>query len=113
MKNTFILLIGYIIVIIIYNILLKKFINIKDETNFYFLEGNTMNFVEIFVEEKEKIYVSIDFGNHETRFAYNIGNNINTIRVGNMRDCPSIIILYKSNFTAKNYGLKSIHSISN
>ena len=113
MKNTFILLIGYIIVIIIYNILLKKFINIKDETNYFFLEGNTMNFVETFVEEKEKIYVSIDFGNHETRFAYNIGNNINTIRVGNMRDCPSIIILYKSNFTAKNYGLKSIHSISN
>ena len=101
-----------VIIIIIFGLFHIIFFKNRNETN-YFLKGNTFNFIETLFEEKEEIYVSIDFGNYESKYAYNIGEDIDKIRIGNMGDYPSLVVLYTSNHTAKNYGLKSSHSISN
>ena len=61
---------------------------------------------------KELLYVSIDFGNYKSNFAYSFGKN-NKIIQGKMRSVPSIAILNKRTYTGKNYGTKSINSISN
>ena len=61
---------------------------------------------------KKELFIAIDFGNHESRYAYNFGRN-NKIIQGQMRKIPSVIILNKKNLDGKNYGIKSINSISN
>ena len=61
---------------------------------------------------KEILYVSIDFGNYKSNFAYSFGKN-NKIIQGKIRSVPSIVILNKRTYTGKNYGTKSINSISN
>ena len=63
--------------------------------------------------QKKKLYISIDFGNYKSRYAYNFGGNKNVIYEGKMQSIPSVIILNKKNLTAKNYGWKSIYSIVN
>ena len=60
---------------------------------------------------KEELFISIDFGNSKSSFAYNFGRNKKIIR-GNLRSVPSIVILNKKNYSGKNYGTKSIISIS-
>jgi len=60
---------------------------------------------------KEELFISIDFGNSKSSFAYNFGRNKKIIR-GNLRSVPSIVILNKKNYSEKNYGTKSINSIS-
>ena len=61
---------------------------------------------------KEELFISIDFGNSKSSFAYNFGRNKKIVR-GNIRSVPSIVILNKKNYSGKNYGTKSINSISN
>ena len=61
---------------------------------------------------REELFIAIDFGNSKTSFAYNFGRN-NKIIKGQMRSVPSIIILNKKDLTGKNFGTKSINSISN
>ena len=61
---------------------------------------------------KEELFISIDFGNSKSGFAYNFGRN-NKIILGNLRSVPSIVILNKNDYTGKNYGTKSVNSISN
>ena len=75
-------------------------------------KGKKLNFIEENEFQKEKLYISIDFGNYKCRYAYNFGGNKNSFE-GKMQSIPSVIILNKSNYTAKNYGWKSIHSIAN
>ena len=61
---------------------------------------------------KEELFISIDFGNSKSSFAYNFGRNKKII-IGSLRSVPSIVILNKKNYSGKNYGTKSINSISN
>ena len=71
----------------------------------YEIKGKTFNFIEDrnFIQ-KQKLYISIDFGNYKTGFAYKLGENNNDIYIGKMQSIPSVVILNKSNFVAKNYG---------
>ena len=65
-------------------------------------------------KKKEKLYISIDFGNYKTGFAYKFGeNNNDDIYIGKMQSIRSVVVLNKTNYIGKNYGWQSIHSISN
>ena len=65
-------------------------------------------------KKKEKLYISIDFGNYKTGFAYKFGeNNNDDIHIGKMQSIRSVVVLNKTNYIGKNYGWQSIHSISN
>ena len=57
-------------------------------------------------------YVSIDFGNSKSSYAYKLGKNNDTIH-GQKKSVPSIVILNKDNLNGKNFGQKSISSMSN
>ena len=60
----------------------------------------------------DQLYVSIDFGNYKSSYAYNFGKG-NKIIYGQKRSVPSIVILNKNNLKGKNFGQKSISSIAN
>ena len=60
----------------------------------------------------DQLYISIDFGNYKSSYAYNFDNNDKIIQ-GQMRKIPSIIILNKSDYKGKNFGKSSVSSISN
>ena len=57
-------------------------------------------------------YVSIDFGNSKSSYAYKLSKNNDTIH-GQKKSVPSIVILNKDNLNGKNFGQKSISSMSN
>ena len=57
-------------------------------------------------------YISIDFGNSKSSYAYKLGKNNDTIH-GQKRSVPSIVILNKNDLSGKNFGQKSISSMSN
>jgi len=94
-------------------ILLKTKNYIIELEKLNYVKGKKLNFFEENYFQKEKLYISIDFGNYKCRYAYNFGGNKNAIYEGKMQSIPSVIILNKSSYTAKNYGWKSIHSIEN
>jgi len=60
----------------------------------------------------DQLYISIDFGNYKSSYAYNFDNDDKIIQ-GQMRKIPSIIILNKSDYKGKNFGKSSVSSISN
>lgn len=60
----------------------------------------------------DQLYISIDFGNYKSIYAYNFDNDDKIIQ-GQMRKIPSIIILNKSDYKGKNFGKSSVSSISN
>ena len=102
-----------IIYFLIYISFKTKYLLIERNKSYYF-RGKNFNFIEVNdFKEKEKLYISIDFGNYKSCYAYNFEGNNHEIVIGKMGNIPSVIILNKSNFTAKNYGWKSIHSIAN
>ena len=104
-----------IFIIIAVIILIIAFI-LKPNNKTYFEEeedGKKIQYIEeIIPKKREKLYISIDFGNYKTSFAYNFGENIDNINIGKM-EMPSVIILFKSNLTTKNYGRRSINSFVN
>ena len=93
---------------LIYIVLKAKYYIIEIEKLNY-EKGKKLNFFD----QKEKLYISIDFGNYKCRYAYSFGGNKNAIYEGKIQSIPSVIILNKSDLTAKNYGWKSFHSIAN
>ena len=98
--------------LLIYIFLKAKF-NIIEKEKLNYEKGKKLNFIVENDFQKEKLYISIDFGNYKCRYAYNFGGNKNAIYEGKIQSIPSVIILNKSNLTAKNYGWKSFHSIAN
>ena len=71
----------------------------------YYIRGKNVNFIGFNdLKKKKKLYISIDFGNYKSCYVYNFGGNNNEIVIGKMGSIPSVIILNKSNYTAKNYG---------
>jgi molecular chaperone DnaK (HSP70) len=94
-------------------IFLKAKFNIIEKEKLNYEKGKKLNFIEENFFQKEKLYISIDFGNYKSKYAYNFGGAKNVIYEGKMQSIPSVIILNKSNFTVRNYGWKSIHSIAN
>ena len=60
----------------------------------------------------DQLYISIDFGNYKSSYAYNFDNDDKIIQ-GQMRKIPSIVILNKSDYKGKNFGKSSVSSISN
>jgi len=110
-------------IIILYYII---FLLIKTDLTLYLIQNNnqiqkvkqrqSINIIETtndILKEKEKLYISIDFGNYKTGFAYKFGENNNDIHIGKMQSIRSVVVLNKTNYIGKNYGWQSIHSISN
>ena len=64
-------------------------------------------------KKKQSLYISIDFGNYKSGYAYSFADNKKKIFFGKMQDIPSVIILNRENLTAKNYGWKSLYSMDN
>ena len=61
---------------------------------------------------KDEVFVSIDFGNSKSSFAYNFVKNDKVVK-SKITSVPSIVILNKENYVGKNYGKRSLNSISN
>ena len=90
---------------------MKNFLNIK-YLFFYCLiidnivkKGNSI--------KKDNLYISIDFGTYSSNYAYVLGKDINDISLGKLEYCPSEIILFRSSYKTKNYGISSYHSFIN
>ena len=92
-KNTFIIIIP--IVVLTFGIIYYK-LKREDESSV----------------NDHQLYISIDFGNYKSSYAYNFDND-NKIIQGKMRRIPSIIILNKNDSKGKNFGKSSVSSISN
>ena len=103
----------FFIYFLIYITLKTKYFLIEKNKSYY-NRGKIFNFIEVKdYREKEKLYISIDFGNYKSCYSYTFGDK-NKIFTGKMGSIPSVVILNKSNnYKAKNYGWKSIHSMAN
>jgi hypothetical protein len=64
------------IYILVYAILKAKSYFIEIEKINY-EKGKNLNFIKVKNFQKEKLYISIDFGNYKCRYAYNFGGNKN------------------------------------
>ena len=87
---------------------------LKSEKIDYYKKGNDLNYYEASQDinnNKKPLQISIDFGNYKTSYSYCFDTSINDIHSGVIH--PTVVILYKSNLTAKNFGQKSMNSIVN
>ena len=110
-----IVILNYIIFLIIKTdltlILIQKNKQIQEAKQRKYI--NTIEITNDIPKKKEKLFISIDFGNYKTGFAYKFGENNNDIHIGKMQSIRSVVVLNKTNYIGKNYGWQSIHSISN
>ena len=87
---------------------------LKNEKIDYYKKGNDLNYYEASQDiknNKKHLHISIDFGNYKTSYSYCFETCVNGIHSGVIH--PTVVILYKSNLTAKNFGQKSMNSIVN
>ena len=85
---------------------------IKFNSNLFFYL-TLITLLKLSKQSDDKLYVSIDFGNSKTSYAYTINNNINNIKYGPDFPFYSEIILYKKDHETKNLGTKSFKSFIN
>ena len=70
--------------------------------------------IKLSKQSSDELYISIDFGNSKTSYAYTINKNIRDIKYG--PDYPffsEIILFKKQNYPVKNFGTKSFKSFIN
>ena len=95
----------------IFYVLLKIVSYRIEENKSYYIKGQKPHYISY--KKKQLLYISIDFGNYKSGYAYSFGDNKKKIFFGKMQDIPSVIILNRANLTSKNYGWKSLHSMDN
>ena len=109
MKTNKTYLICFSVLVLIIGIILSKWLNKNKVSN----KSEYLNDYDFITNMKEKLFIAIDFGNYKSSFAYYFEYDKDKIILGKKRSIPSLVILNKANEAGKNFGAKSINSISN
>ena len=109
MKTNKTYLICFSVLVLIIGIILSKWLNKNKVSN----KSEYLNDYDFITNMKEKLFIAIDFGNYKSSYAYYFDNDKDKIILGKKRSIPSLVILNKTNEAGKNFGAKSINSISN